>query len=267
MENICSLIRQRRSVRNFDGRSPTPAALDALLSGSAENPYGISVSFQLLHAAEHGLSCPVVNGTELYLGGKLPAGPHANEAFGYSFETQILRAQSLGLGTVWLGGTMNRSAYEKAMELAPGEMMPCATPLGYPATKMSIKESLMRKAIKADERLPFESLFFRDDFDTPLSAAEAGELREALEMVRLAPSAVNRQPWRLLIRNGAVHFYLKRAKAFGGGDLDMQRIDMGIALCHFDLSAKVAGLQPRFSLTNPNLPADGLEYIASYIIM
>ena len=38
---------------------------------------------------------------------------HINEG---NFEQLVLRAQDLGLGTVWLGGTMNRAAYEKAME-------------------------------------------------------------------------------------------------------------------------------------------------------
>ena len=266
MNNICQWIRERKSVRSFDGRTPENALLEELLHGGSDNPYEIPVSFRLLRAEEHGLICPVVSGTELYIGGKLPKGPHANEAFGYSFERLVLRAQSLGLRTVWLGGTMNRSAYEKAMELGSDEMMPCATPIGYGAKKMSVKESIMRKAIRADERLPFSSLFFRDSFDHPLTLEEAGVLSEALEMVRLAPSAVNRQPWRVLLRNGAAHFYLKRAKAFGGGDLDMQRIDMGIALCHFELAAGEAGLQPRFTLSDPGLLADELEYIASYIM-
>lgn len=266
MENICQLIRERKSVRSFDGRVPEEALLEALLRSDVANPFDISVRFRLLHAGEHGLVCPVVSGTELYIGGKLRKSPHANEAFGYSFERLVLRAQALGLRTVWLGGTMNRNAYEKAMELENDEMMPCATPIGHGAKKMSVKESIMRKAIRADERLPFSSLFFRDSFDRPLSPAEAGALTEPLEMVRLAPSAVNRQPWRVLLRDGAAHFYLKRAKAFGGGDLDMQRIDMGIALCHFELTAREAGLQPRFILSDPGIAADGLEYIASYIM-
>lgn len=266
MDNLFQQIRERKSVRSFDGRVPDDALLEELLRSDTSNPFGISVSYRLLRADEHGLICPVVSGTDLYIGGKLQKGPHANEAFGYSFERLVLRAQSLGLRTVWLGGTMNRAAYEKAMDLAADEMMPCATPIGYRAKKMSVKESIMRKAIRADDRLPFSSLFFRGSFDRPLSPEEADGICNALEMVRLAPSAVNRQPWRVLLRDGAAHFYLKRTKAFDGGDLDMQRIDMGIALCHFALSAEEAGLQPRFSLLDPELTVDGLEYIASYIM-
>ena len=91
----------------------------------------------------------------------------------------VLYAQSLGIGTVWLGGTMNRAAYEQAMELSADEIMPCASPLGYPAKRMSLREGTMRKAIKADERLPFEELFFDGDFKTPLTKEEYLEKMQA----------------------------------------------------------------------------------------
>lgn len=46
--------------------------------------------------------------------------------------------------------------------------MPCVSPLGVTASKMSIKESLMRKGVKADTRLGFKELFFNGNFDSPL---------------------------------------------------------------------------------------------------
>jgi len=180
------------------------------------------------------------------------------------FELLVLYAQSLGLGTVWVGGTMERAAFEKAMELAEDEVMPCMSPLGYPAKKMSLRETMMRKGIKADERLAFEELFFDGSFSSPLTKENAGKLCHPLEMVRLAPSAVNKQPWRVLLADNAAHFYLKRSKGFNGGAIDMQKIDMGIALCHFDLAAKNAGLAPCFAQSDPGIACEGLEYIASY---
>ena len=96
-----------------------------------KNPFEIPVAFKFLDAKEHGLVCPVVSGTDLYVGGKIKNVPNANAAFGFSFETFVLYAQSLGLGTVWLGGTMNRPAYEAAMDMEADEMMPCASALGY----------------------------------------------------------------------------------------------------------------------------------------
>lgn len=266
MSQIIDCIKARRSVRTFDPRPldhETRAQLAAFMD-RADNPFGLPVSLRFLDGSEHGLVCPVASGARLYVGGKIARGPLAFVAFGYSFETFILYAQSLGLGTVWLGGTMNRSAFETAMELGEDEIMPCATPVGYPAKKISLPDSLMRKAIHADDRLPFESLFFQGDPNTPLSRQGAGKLAQPLEMVRLAPSAVNKQPWRVVVAGNRAHFYLKRTKGYAShGELDMQMVDMGIALCHFMLTANSLGMAVRCTQADPGRSAPDMEYIMS----
>ncbi|MBR3589322.1 MAG: nitroreductase [Clostridia bacterium] len=268
MKQITEHIRHRRSVRTFDGRELNEKDKSSLCSfmETIENPYKIPVEFKLMSAKDNGLVCPVVSGTDLYVGGKIKCVPGANVAFGYSFEMLVLYAQSLGIGTVWLGGTMNRPVFEKTMELAADEMMPCASPLGYCGKKMSFREGMMRKAIKADERLPFEELFFDGTFNTPLTKERAGKLLGALEMVRLAPSAVNKQPWRVVVADNTVHFYLKRSKGYSHeGKLDMQKIDMGIALCHFALTSQENNLDITFVQDDPKLVSNAeVEYIASY---
>lgn len=269
MENIAKLIATRRSVRTYDGRTLDECTKEQLISfaKTIQNPFHIPVDFKFLDAKKAGLTCPVVSGTDLYVGGKIKNVPNASVAFGYSFETFVLFAQSLGLRTVWLGGTMNRSAFEEAMELKDEEMMPCATPVGYAAPKMSVRENMMRKAIKANERLAFEELFFDDTFERPLTKEKAKRLLTPLEMVRLAPSAVNKQPWRVVIADNMAHFYLRRSKGFGKeGKLDMQMIDIGIALCHFALAAKECDLNIEFVQRAPELLSNDMEYIASYRI-
>lgn len=268
MNNITEHVKSRRSVRTFNDRELAKADIEKLASfaQTIENPYKIPVEFKFLNAEEYGLSCPVAVGTDLFVGGKIKYTENASAAFGYSFECFVLYAQALGIGTTWLGGTMNRSAFEDAMELSDDEIMPCASPLGYHAKKMSIREGMMRKAIKADERLPFENLFFDGSFDTPLSKEKADKWTVPLEMVRLAPSAVNKQPWRAVACDDAVHFYLNRSKGFAHTEkLDMQMIDMGIALCHFDLTAKECGLNIAFEQNAPKIVTNGdVEYVASY---
>ncbi len=266
MNNITEHIQKRRSVRTFDGKEFDKSDIEKLASfaQTIENPYKMPVDFKFMNAKEYGLNCPVTVGTDLFVGGKIKCTEKASVAFGYSFEMFVLYAQSIGIGTTWHGGTMNRSAFEDAMELGADEIMPCASPLGYPAKKMSLRESMMRKGVKADERLPFEELFFDGSFDKPLSKENAGKWLDALEMVRLAPSAVNKQPWRVVIADNVVHFYLKRSKGFTRTEkLDMQMIDIGIALCHFDLTAKENNLNIVFEQNDPKLESDA-EYIASF---
>ena len=269
MRNVVEVIKQRRSVRSYDSKLVDEPLKEQIINyaNTIVYPFNFPVTFQYLDAKKDGLTCPVVVGTDLYVGGKIKKGKNACVAFGYTFEQFILYVHSLGLGTVWLGGTMNRSAYEKAMYLKADEMMPCATPIGYIASKMSVRESMMRKAVKANERLSFEELFFDGSFHTSLNKEKANVLLEPLEMVRLAPSAVNKQPWRVLVQGNYVHFYLKRSKGFGHeGSLDMQMIDMGIALCHFELTAKEKGLNVTFIQQAPNVLASDMEYIATYMI-
>lgn len=264
MDNIEKLVRERRSFRTFDGRALTAEDKEKLCAfiETIDNPYGLPVEFKLLEK----MGCPVVVGTDLYIGAKMKEAPDMNVAFGYSFEKLVLYAQSLGIGTVWIGGTMDRGAFERAMDLGEDEVMPCVSPLGYPAKKMSLRESMMRKGVKANERLSFENVVYWSGFEQPLTAEAAGKLFLPLEMVRLAPSAVNKQPWRMVVMDNAVHFYLQRSKNFSGGKLDMQKIDMGIALCHFELMAKELGICPEFVIADPHIPCKTeAEYIASYI--
>jgi len=266
MTDLISAIKSRRSVRTYDGRVLDPETREKLIAFMREtaNPFSLPVEIKFLDAKEYSLQCPVACGVDLFVAGKIEHSPNSSLAFGYSFESFVLYAQRLGLSTVWLGGTMNRSAFEKAMELAENEIMPCASPIGYAADKMSIREAMMRKAIKADERLPFEELCFKGSFSNPLTSESAGELALPLEMVRLAPSAVNKQPWRMLVCDKSVHFYLKRSKGFNYSQkLDMQMIDMGIALCHFALAAHEKGLNTHFLQNDPQLAQD-MEYIATY---
>ena len=267
MNNITKVMKDRRSVRTFDGRALSAEDIEKLseFMRKIENPYEIPVEFKLLDAKRDGLSSPVIAGTEQYIGAKVKRMPHAEEAFGYSFEMLVLYAQSLGIGTTWIGGTMDRAAFEHAMSLSSDEMMPCASPLGYPAAKMSLRETMMRKGVKADTRFDFEELFFDGD-GHPLTAEEAGRLTRPLELTRLAPSAVNKQPWRVIVSGNDAHFYEKKTRGFvSEATGDLQKVDVGIALCHFALGAQDAGLELHFSLNDPQLAAAAdLEYIATW---
>ena len=268
--DMLALMRGRRSVRSFDGEPLRAEDEQKILTFAekAENPYGLSIEWRLLDAKKDGLSSPVIVGTDTYIAGKTARAPHAEEAFGYAFEEVVLFAGSLGVGTTWIAGTMDRQAFERAVGLQAGEVLPCVSPLGYAAKKMSLRETMMRKGIRADSRMDFGALFFRDSFASPLSPEAAGDLAPALEAVRLAPSAVNKQPWRVVLCGNRAHFYLKHSRGrTPDGGWDIQKIDMGIALCHFALAAAQCGKRVSFALGDPGLAAgEDTEYIASFLI-
>lgn len=262
------LVRERRSVRTFDGQGISSEVLEQLktFAESCGNPYGIPMEYRFLNAKEHGLKSPVIAGTEEYVAVKLKRVPHFEEALGYAMEQFVLDAWSVGIGTTWIGGTMDRQAFEKAMDLSEDEIMPCVSPIGHAAKRMSIKETVMRKGVGADRRKAFEELFCIDDFDRPMKEDEAGELLLPLQMVRWAPSAVNKQPWRVVVTGSDVHFYMAKGKGFESSSVgNMQKIDMGIALCHFALGTEEAGLDVEFEINDPGIPVpEKTEYIATY---
>lgn len=265
MSYLQEAIIGRKSVRSYDGRKLTDEDRNKLAerTKSISNPFGIDVEFKFLDGEEFGLSSPVLTGEKEYVTGITNKEPYADVAFGYSFEQLVIYAWSLGIGTVWIGGTMKREVFESAAGLTEGQRMPCVSPLGYPASKRSIKEMLMRKGVGADSRKPYKELFFDESLDTPLEADT--EVRRILELVRWAPSAVNKQPWRIIRKDDIYHFYKKADKGFENEAVgDMQRIDVGIAICHFVLGAEDAGMKAEVVVEDPSIAVTSdMQYIAS----
>ena len=272
--SVEDIIRKRYSVRTFDKRQVEKEVKEGLLAyaDSLQNPLGPKINIQFIEkeVAPNGEKLGtygIIKGAKLYMGATVPKDEYALEALGYDFEQLVLYATSLGLGTCWLGGTFNRSAFVSAMEIRPGDIFPILSPLGYPAEKKSITEHMMRRSIKADRRLEWKELFFKDNFEKSLSAEEAGDYRFPLEMVRLAPSAVNKQPWRVVVADNEVHFFEKHSLSVEGGSVDMQRIDVGIAICHFHLALLEQKKMGHFERKTPNfeIPKD-MDYIVSWIL-
>ena len=259
-------IRHRKSVRSFDGRplkDGERAAMEQYIQ-SVSNPFDVPVEFRMLDAKAYGLSSPVVVGAGQYIAAKVSRGRHFEIGYGYSFESVCLYAASLGIGTVILAASLSRGAFEKAMELKTDEVMPVASPVGYPAEKRSIRESLMRKGLKADDRIPFDQLFFAGTFQKGLKQEHSGVFLDALEMARWAPSAANKQPWRAVVDGDTVHFF--EEKTMKDSPLgDIQKVDVGIALAHFDLTMQEDGYGGHFLEADPGLPLPAnTKYIISY---
>ncbi|MDE6458444.1 MAG: hypothetical protein K2L31_07600, partial [Muribaculum sp.] len=88
--------------------------------------------------------------------------------------------------------------------------------------------------------------------------SQANRFAEPLEMMRLAPSSVNSQPWRALVMGDTVHFYYLPKS-------NLSLIDCGIGLCHFYETERFNGNKGTFSgMENaPNAP-QGWRYLISY---
>ena len=268
------LIRARRSCRSYDETQPEPQIRSRLIELAQEITAENSdkMRFVIIDKQPEPGKPPeklgtygMIKGATLYIvgiGHKENCDPLR---FGYAFEELVLAATDLGLGTCWLGGTFRRDDFKKMIDLKEEERIFIVSPVGHPRETPRMLDHAFRGLIGADKRKPWQELFFQGDGSTPLSEADAGGYSIPLDMVRLAPSASNKQPWRIVHKDDAFHFFLARTKGYGVPGYDIQKNDIGIAMCHFELSAKEAGLTGHWESRKNALEFNDSEYIVSWI--
>jgi nitroreductase len=270
------VIRRRVSCRTFDGRPIDGIAKEKLrefLRSNTRGPFGNALRFNLIDLTEAERSelkslgtYGVIKGASLFIAGAVARGSRAMEDFGYGMERSILFATELCLGTCWLGGTLNRAGFGRKIGLLPEEFMPAISPVGYPADRRSLTDRAFRFMAKSDRRKPWSELFFDDRPGNPLVKENAGACGQALESVRIGPSASNRQPWRIIREGASFHFYLTRTPGYDKmtGEIRLQEVDMGIALCHFELSAEELGIGGNWLQARPGFSGQAMEYVVSW---
>lgn len=155
------------------------------------------------------------------------------------------------------------------MAVRKDEILPAVVSIGRPDLEKTREQIDMSR-----KRFDPEKLFFSGNFTHPLTYSEVGDFAFPLEMVRLAPSAKNYQPWRVVKAGSNWHFYLQRTRSYREmvmpaitGIADLQRLDMGIAMSHFELAAREAGLTGRWQVEDPGIEKTGklMEYSVSWV--
>jgi nitroreductase len=287
-DSITSIIRKRFSCRTYLDRPLAAESRERLLDFMASlpaGPLGSSARFVLTTSTEadsdslRGLGTyGFIRGAGAFLIGATAPAPNNLEDYGYLMERIVLLATALDLGTCWLGGTFTRSGFAQKIQATPDEIIPAVSPIGYIADPARARNSELRRRIGSERRLPWEQMFFQGTADRPLTREEAGEYAIPLDMLRLAPSASNKQPWRIVKDGSAWHFYVQRTRGYNSGIAhrflkipDLQRVDMGIAMCHFALTAAEMGLGGRWVVSPPPVAGGdsqaraGREYTASWM--
>ncbi|HMM05655.1 MAG TPA: nitroreductase family protein [Clostridiales bacterium] len=267
-------VKMRRSVRSYQECPLSPdekQRIDRYIAGLT-NPFSVDISFYLLEGkvsadGEKLGTYGFIKGASDFVGASVARCELGLEALGYSFEQLVLYLTAMGLGTCWLGGTFDRSAFAAAMKLKEGDLFPVISPIGQPLEKKRVFDSMARWVAKSDSRLAWSSLFYCQDFSRPLTPEQAGDYAFALEMLRLAPSASNKQPWRVVQGQGVYHFFEAHSIKDGRHGFDIQRTDLGIGACHFHLAAMERDLPGRFvKLEDPGIQLpEQVDYLFSWI--
>ncbi len=250
---------------------------DFLLT-NVQGPFGNRVRFELFSLAGKEReeiktlgTYGIIKGASTFIVGAVAKGDRAMEDYGYCMEKNILAATHLGLGTCWLGGTLNRSASASRIHKQDDEVVPAITPVGYPKERKSIQDAAIRFLAKSKSRKAWEELFFCGDTRSPLERSAAGAYAVPLECVRIGPSASNRQPWRVVKEKDqdVFHFYISRTPGYAAKypDVGMQDIDMGIAMCHFEIAVQESNQKGTWQTVQPAPPQKGLEYVVSWVAL
>ena len=193
---------------------------------------------------------------------------------GYLMEQMVLRLTDMELGSCWLGGSFRKSRFATHLRLPDNLSLPVVVAFGMIGESRHLVDRIARWTVRSNTRLPWQDLFFDYDFEEFLEKKNLGMYEDALEGVRLAPSASNKQPWRVVKepKKQVYHFYLKRSKQYHRqGNLlkmaDLQMIDMGIAMCHFQSVLAAQNIDGQWHIENPDMPhvPSGMEYIVSWI--
>ena len=207
--NIADMIPRRRSVRAYRAEAidkATLADLRAYMDGLVPLIPGAKVEGRII-PTDHGNFLQKWK-TPHFIAIFSDGSDDALLNVGFMYQQLDLYAQSRGIGTCWvgLGSLTDAEVIPAGMKLAV--MMAIGLPDGVP------------------ERAPA-------DFKRKAMTELSDQPDARLEVLRLASSATNSQPWFVAHDGDTLHFYreaLGRIKQRTHGR--MNKIDMGIGLCH-----------------------------------
>lgn len=222
MERWYAAAGQRFSVRKYNS-APAGEDLESLKETAnmlAVSNMRIEIGFGEKIFTSLFMGYGKIKGTDCYAAF---IGKNAEPAtIGYIGEAFILECTALGLGTCWLGASYSKKRAAEAISIKEGEQVVCITPIGISAESYSARP---RKSLQTLTGLSSKQLTFIPEWQ-----------QRALECARLAPSAVNAQPYEMIVEDESI--YIKKLSSnFGYAD-----VDCGIAMLHIELGAAHAGV-------------------------
>jgi len=266
------LIQKRVSVRTYTDQEVDEKTRADLLdyAGTLKAPWGNAARFAWValksdeaDKTEKIGTYGMIKGAQLFLAGAIKKAPGAVEDFGYLFEAILLKATELGLGTCWLGGTFDRADFTARLNLQADEFIPAVSPVGFATASRRLKEVLIATVMQVRTRLALK--------DVAVVNGEPGMFTNALEAVRLGPSASNKQPWRIFLgQDGVAHFYLEETPGYNSVAVTrvgfpIQSLDMGIAFYHWQTVLQDEGIFGTWSRKDPVLTVpDKWVYVATW---
>ncbi len=241
-------IAERRSRRRFEATQPIPPdILASLQKVCAEfRPFQEARTELVTESPDRVFKGAVgsygkVKGAPAYLAfiGNTQSA-HVQEAAGYTGEGLILEAAALGLATCWVAGFFRPPVVAEFIQLDAQDRVLAVSPVGYARGSATLEEKIMTGFGRTHRRKRLSTLA------SGLPVNEwPGWVKPALEAAALAPSAINRQPWRFKISPEAITVMTGgRTPEFNVS----KRLDCGIAMLHMEVAALSQGILGKWEL-------------------
>lgn len=240
IENIKQSIENRKSVRTFESTEIAAEKLDAiselLTELNFDSTFADTFKIELINRTD------LAENVKLGTYGMIKGANHflvltsRNDEksllqLGYAGEQLVLKIESLDLVSVWLGGSYSRKDFRNIIEFTADYELQLVIPFGIGSEKKRLINSFA--VVISKNRLPIEKIAYigRDLGD--IRTLENAEIREGLELLRLAPSGANFQCWRVVVESDVLHFYTVKGLT--------PEVDLGIGFSHFKLWMDACG--------------------------
>ena len=224
------MICHRKSCRSFTNIPVDAATIEAIRAFPMKPLYPeIKVRWDIVPRNQVRCICPWTTPQLITIYSEEAEGFLEN--IGFLFQQMDLYLQTLGLGVCWLGmGRMN----PRTTQQVEGMKFVIMLAFGHP------KGDQLRRDINGFRRKAMEQITDKPD--------------PRLEPARLAPSAVNSQPWYFTHEGDSIHVYCAKKGS---------RLDAGIALAHLYVCNPDAF---RFFKTAHMTDLPGYGYIGSVLL-
>ena len=226
--NLYDAIAVRHSVRKYEMRPVPKNLLDRILDffgRTARLSDSISLEAEILDNTkkEAGMRGILKAEAPYYLVCYSETAEGSDRNAGFVMEQMALYMTTKGLGTCFLGGA------RVPVPSKNGKKAVIAAAFGYPEERL-FRESLLAK------RLPLRKLcIFREEL--------SDQMRTILLAARLAPSALNEQPWRFAVMADRILVFSRKSVLTYPGAARMREFSMGSMLSHIMLAAEELWLQ------------------------
>lgn len=167
--------------------------------------------------------------------------PQHIENAGYVGERAILKARDLGIDSCWVSYSDSKMVKE-VLNIESDKEVVALIALGYAGANKKVEgttktgenysKSNVSVGQEGSERMGLEEMVFIDKWGNAATpeVLEERALLDAFSYARMAPSALNKQPWRFIVDGGRVILAINNENYEGSY---INKIDAGIVMLYF----------------------------------